>query len=377
VVGPGSPPVYLGAETAATVKWENGTLTEERIANLQPVSRTTAGARAGVSMDSSTRGRADWMLQRSKADKLQEFSNDAAQHAPRKRNDSQWCFAEREQTFIALDWDDTLFPTNYLFEQLGLNIDVPVARQPRLNGKTRDIVMKSLARCEEHALRMLKLACCLGHAVVVTLAAAAWVDKACARFYPRVGKLLKTLQIKVVYAQNPSGVRKAQAKAKKEEQFWGLLKGFALSEEINKFYSQYEGQSWKNVISIGDSVFERYGLLAASTAYMHGRRLSKLGPVPPFAPTQDRAWEKIEDDEHLIRLRVKCCKLVDEPDIGELTVELDTVSKWLKLMVSFDSGFDLDFDSIENEEEAVLVESVLRGERPITDLPKASAIKQV
>jgi len=172
-------------------------------------------------------------------------------------------------------------------------------------------------------------------------------------------------------------VRKAQAKAKKEEQFWGLLKGFALSEEINKFYSQYEGQSWKNVISIGDSVFERYGLLAASTAYMHGRRLSKLGPVPPFAPTQDRAWEKIEDDEHLIRLRVKCCKLVDEPDIGELTVELDTVSKWLKLMVSFDSGFDLDFDSIENEEEAVLVESVLRGERPITDLPKASAIKQV
>merc|ERR1719277_1699377 len=96
------------------------------------------------------------------------------------------------------------------------------------------------------------------------------------------------LNIKIVNAMEQkkhNSVKDASAKCKSEEAFYGLLKGRAIAEEIDKFYSQYEGQTWKNVLSIGDSRFERYGLLAASTAYMQRRRLSTLDQRP-FTPAQ-------------------------------------------------------------------------------------------
>merc|ERR1712050_151124 len=37
-------------------------------------------------------------------------------------------------------------------------------------------------------------------------------------------------------------------------------KEIAFEQEINGFYSRYAHQSWKNVISVGDSIFERDAL---------------------------------------------------------------------------------------------------------------------
>merc|ERR1712217_440593 len=44
--------------------------------------------------------------------------------------------------------------------------------------------------------------------------------------------------------------------------------GRAIAKQVKDFYSQYEGQSWKNVISIGDSSFERLGTLQATKEYL-------------------------------------------------------------------------------------------------------------
>merc|ERR1711920_966380 len=90
--------------------------------------------------------------------------------------------------------------------------------------------------------------------------------------------------------------------------FWGLAKGRAISEVAAAFYSQYKGQSWKNILSIGDSNFERYGLLAASSAYMQGSNLESPGGTPVWHPTADGCWEKLENG-HVKRMRAKCCKL--------------------------------------------------------------------
>eukprot|EP00438_Fugacium_kawagutii_P021264 Skav220185 [mRNA] locus=scaffold1074:48236:61157:- [translate_table: standard] len=46
------------------------------------------------------------------------------------------------------------------------------------------------------------------------------------------------------------------------------MKAKAITRECYNFYSQYEGQSWKNVISIGDSDFERIGTMSATKDYM-------------------------------------------------------------------------------------------------------------
>jgi len=305
---------------------------------------------------------------------------------PSKASDkrtSQFQFAERLQTVIVYDWDDTLFPTSFLFDSLRLDLAVPLAQQRRLGARAKE-VQRKLAKCENLAAKILQESYVAGQVVVVTLAVKGWVEQACRCFYPKVGELLRQLKIRVVSArqeQTSNGklnVSKGLVKAKcrSEEEYWGLLKGRAISKEIEQFYSQYEGQSWKNVISIGDSQFERYGLLAASTAYIQNKRMSQLD-VTPFSPAQSGAWQKLDvtqDAEHQIRLRVKCCKLLGDPDMDELAVELNTIGKWLTSMVRLDEGFDIDFEALKDVEQVNIVEGVLRGERPVTDLPETQKL---
>merc|ERR1711879_898407 len=121
----------------------------------------------------------------------------------------------------------------------------------------------------------------------------------------------------------------------------GLMKGRAISEEAEAFYSQYKGQSWKNILSIGDSNFERYGLLAASSAYMQGLKVDNdATPASPASQvwhsTEEGCWEKLEDG-HLKRLRAKCCKFIDTPDIDSLIAELETLLDFLEDMVKLDN----------------------------------------
>eukprot|EP00929_Paragymnodinium_shiwhaense_P020845 TRINITY_DN13765_c0_g1_i1.p1 TRINITY_DN13765_c0_g1~~TRINITY_DN13765_c0_g1_i1.p1 ORF type:complete len:606 (-),score=109.40 TRINITY_DN13765_c0_g1_i1:99-1916(-) len=296
----------------------------------------------------------------------------------RERSDSHLLFADKQQTVIIYDWDDTLFPTHYVLGQLQMNPDLPLARQPRLNmGRMREVVPAKIAACEDKACEVVRNATLCGHCVIVTLAAATWFEKACNNFFPKFGRMVKQMGIKVAYAQSPVRIRKARAKAKTEEQFWGLVKGLCIAEEIENIYTQYEGQTWKNVISIGDSVFERYGTLAASTAYMQGRRLSKWELTPytrPLQPTQKNEWQKVDQNDHVVRLRVKCCKLVGQPDVDELIIQLDLVSKWLNHMVKCDAGFDLNLEHIEGESQVAVVEAVLKGDRAQGKIPRAIAI---
>mmetsp|Transcript_34890 Transcript_34890/g.94513 ORF Transcript_34890/g.94513 Transcript_34890/m.94513 type:complete len:443 (-) Transcript_34890:63-1391(-) len=290
------------------------------------------------------------------------------------RRDSQHCFAHSKQTVIVFDWDDTLFPTSYVNDDLDLNWQEPLSCQPGMLPEDIQKVEKTLARCEEGALEVLRGATELAHVVVVTLASNGWVDLACEHFYPAVGSLIRKMKIPVVYAQEKAGISRQEydkmhfSSSAELERFWGLAKGQAISEEVEKFYSQYAGQSWKNLLSIGDASFERYGLLAAASAYMQGRPITAQ-EATVWSPTQEGCWQKVQDG-HVKKLRAKCCKLVDQPDASELTVELDMVSRWLQGMVRLDAGFDLDLECVEDEAHVNIIEAVFRGERPVSDLPR-------
>jgi len=272
---------------------------------------------------------------------------------------------------IVFDWDDTLFPTSYVNDDLQLEWSLPLHKQPVLDAKGAREAQKRLQRCERNAMRLLNKAHDLANVVVVTLASAGWVDTATRFLYPDMGRLLRDLDVPVVYAQERAGVteqqhEKLQYQSSDEvERFWGLVKGRAISEEVEKFYSQYEGQSWKNILSIGDSSFERYGLLAATSAYMQGLELSE---AEGWHPNQEGCWQKVQDG-HVMKLRAKCCKLVDQPDATELAVELGWVVKWLAGMVNLDDGFDLDLEYVNEEEEVAMIDAVLRGELPVSKLP--------
>merc|ERR1712048_1382398 len=153
------------------------------------------------------------------------------------------------------------------------------------------------------------------------------------------------MEVPIIYAQEKTD-REQVAYSKRNfgsdeelERFWGLAKGRAISDELDKFYSQYEGQTWKNVLSVGDSSFERYGLLAATSAYMQGSQLG-ANKDSVWNPSEEGCWQKVADGRTL-KLRAKCCKLLDDPDMEELSLQMDLITRWLPNMVNLDSGFDL------------------------------------
>lgn len=291
------------------------------------------------------------------------------------RRNSQTFFRDKAQTVVVFDWDDTLFPTSYVSDDLGLDLNRPLEQQAKLPPSRVEDVRQKLKVCEDNAAATLSRATDLSHVVVVTLASTGWVDLSCKHFYPEVGKLLNSLQIPIIYAQEKATkmqmhYNKAEFQADEElERYWGLIKGHAIAEEVDSFYSQYEGQSWKNILSIGDSCFERYGLLAATSAYMQDKNLARNSDMSVWNPSQEGCWEKVING-HVKKLRAKCCKLVDQPDAEELAVELELIHKWLEGMVYLDDGFDLDLEVLDTDEQIDRIEAVWTGERPVADLPR-------
>jgi len=302
------------------------------------------------------------------------------QTAKLTRRQSDLQFDDKDQTVIVFDWDDTLFPTHFINEELRLNWKQPLEKQREMlagKGTTVEEVRRKVAECEANAIEVLSIAVGLGHVVVVTLAASSWVEISCKHYYPKVGALLRNKGVPVVYALDQAGRDEVMQQAKslttyeEVERHWGLIKGRAIRDVVEKFYSSYEGQSWKNMLSVGDSYFERYGILAAAKAYMLGRGISHVNCDRKELNPTEGSWEK-QTNGQISKVRAKCCKLVDQPDPEELIVELLMISQWLEHMVRLDSGFDLDLEVLETEEQVKDMEAVLRGDRPVSELPSTS-----
>lgn len=106
----------------------------------------------------------------------------------------------------------------------------------------------------------------------------------------------------------------------------------AFRQEITRFYSRYRGQSWKNIVSIGDSVFER----------------DALRSVVEVRPTKKR------------RCRTKTAKMLDEPTIEELIKQVKVVHEGIALMVQYDGNIDVEIDEKDIDFDVEAIET-LRG----------------
>lgn len=276
--------------------------------------------------------------------------------APARVRDSQQAFADKEQTIIIFDWDDTLFPSTYVRHDLHLSLRKHLKDQaiPR---DLKQEVAHYLSKCAASVEQLVRLAEMCGKVVLVTLAREPWVTDSCRYFYPRIGQLLDQMKLKIVYAQEGEQVdyNKLKMAADEEvEKFWSAMKGRAISREVADFYSQYDGQSWKNIISIGDSDFERLGTMKACEEYMTQQGLVEGTKTPGCAVV----------DNHRYKVRTKTFKMVDQPTIEELTVQINMVRQWLPLMVALDDAFDVDISSLDDMEEIKAIQAILSGKQP-------------
>jgi hypothetical protein len=228
-------------------------------------------------------------------------------------------YTKPTETVRALDWDDTLFPTTFLRQELARMgykwNSFPDDHMSMKVGKAAEINMR---RCDTLAAELIRAASDSGHVVILTLARRPWIEVLCKMFYPTVAGLIDSLEIPIVYARDSAQV---------QIRYWAdddvdylNMKRDALSTALDAFYSQYEGQTWKNVISIGDSEYERLGTQLCTEAYIQRQ----------FASGR------------IVKVRTKTFKLPETPNTTELTNKLKILINILPGTVRLDGNIDVD-----------------------------------
>jgi hypothetical protein len=278
---------------------------------------------------------------------------------------SQAEYYKPEQTLILFDWDDTLCPSNWIRENRpALSFFKPAPQDEKFQ--------KPLRELQKHVEAVLKLALRLGKVIIVTNAMEPWVETSCRNFLPHL--MPYVLDIPIIYArsvfdqyhcdtmrrnqgsafnrsssgsrggsaalpglytasgQNKLGSYNARmAMQQVDEMAPQRWKELAFEQEIAGFYSRYQHQSWKNVISIGDSIFERDAV----------RR------VVVNRPSAKK------------KCRTKTAKLLDEPEIEELIAQVKVIHDALGLMVQYDGNLDIEIDEEDLKLDLSLAEKIM------------------
>jgi len=281
------------------------------------------------------------------------------------RRNSQAGFSDRTSTVLILDWDDTIFPSTWVRDDCGLNWRVPFDAQVT-EGPRKTLIKNLLARLLERMHIFFRTANTRACILIVTLAKRPWVDISAKNFLPELGTILSTYNIKVIYAQEfvseAMSLEYSKDEFKTPEQianFWTRVKQDAITNTLDEFHETSGGASWKNLISLGDSDFERFGTIAASEDYM--KRSMDGGCMSMAGSTA----EGVSKDGHFKRLRTKTVKMLSEPTVEELTAELALLEKWIPYMVEQDGGFDLEIESTNNDDKLMELNKRVTGKDEI------------
>jgi hypothetical protein len=169
--------------------------------------------------------------------------------------------------------------------------------------------------------------------------------------------LLDQIGVKVVYAESEDECKLNDSKVgsmsnAEADRVFGRIKGRAIARELQEFYSKYEGQTWKNIVSVGDSTFERLGTHIAVHEYRQSMGLNTR---------ETNFWGESEVNGHIFKVRTKTCKLMECPSIDEITAQIHVLQQWLPAMVRRDGSFDVQLCSLAHEQSSKDVEEALLG----------------
>mmetsp|Transcript_23331 Transcript_23331/g.51540 ORF Transcript_23331/g.51540 Transcript_23331/m.51540 type:complete len:390 (-) Transcript_23331:112-1281(-) len=262
-------------------------------------------------------------------------------------------YADPAQTLIFFDWDDTLFPTTDLFDRIRLS-----TTSTELDSRLSPEAVRDMKRWEEALRQYLTVACSLGdRCCIVTNSIRPWVSVTIQRFAPSLIPLFNMPNgPRIIYANEALEDHKDLKQKKAEASCGSCTHGFkhwlremlkdpeaddevipqcpheralwltdakhaAMKREATAFYSRYAGQTWKNVLSLGDMKYEHEAMA----------RLS-LGRFSLMHPRE--------------RMRTKAILVPRGPTIRELTWTLEFTRLMLPAYVRFDGNIDLDLGTV-------------------------------
>jgi len=233
-------------------------------------------------------------------------------------------FADPSQTLLFLDFDDTLFPTSDLLNRKHFS-DVDPWNQP-------EEVFDELQAWRIAVYQYLSMACSLSErCVIITNSRRPWVKQCIETFYPELGSLLKFKEasghLAIIYASETVDKKRERtghqrfvpardvapdAADRREELMAAKL--YAMKREAQKFYSQYQGQTWKNILSLGDAEMEHDAV-------------------------QELTWRRVGPARE--KVRTKAIVLPRRPTVSELTLRLRLSLTLLPAYVQFNGDIDI------------------------------------
>eukprot|EP00747_Dinoflagellata_sp_TGD_P077795 gnl/TRDRNA2_/TRDRNA2_159754_c2_seq3.p1 gnl/TRDRNA2_/TRDRNA2_159754_c2~~gnl/TRDRNA2_/TRDRNA2_159754_c2_seq3.p1 ORF type:complete len:309 (+),score=41.20 gnl/TRDRNA2_/TRDRNA2_159754_c2_seq3:54-980(+) len=193
----------------------------------------------------------------------------------------------------------------------------------KLGSSEHVVTLKEALEVHAHTVQsVLRCAASAGRVAILTLAEESWYWKSL-DFIPGTAEVIEELKIKVVMARDtavPQDVLNASA-IDGQLSLPLALKQAAIVNTISQFYSLKGGveRSWKNVISVGDSEIE---LLASFNAVATHTQLDSSGRQKPC--------------------RSKRVKLLEAPQLQDLTLQLKALLSWFPTMAQYDGDFLLD-----------------------------------
>lgn len=192
------------------------------------------------------------------------------------------------ETLIIFDWDDTLCPTTWAAHQGLLGRFAPDLDSVQLT------LLQELTACVEQTLL---LAMRNGRVVIVTNAETGWVEKSCSQLMPSLLPILEKLDILSARSEYESCAEDAPAD-------WKRLAFVDLLE------AAFQAEQWRNVISVGDSLYEHDALLFAT--------------------------------QNMPRCFSKSVKLIENPNLFQLIEQHRLLSDILQSTVDHKAGLDVE-----------------------------------
>mmetsp|Transcript_41922 Transcript_41922/g.118537 ORF Transcript_41922/g.118537 Transcript_41922/m.118537 type:complete len:327 (-) Transcript_41922:91-1071(-) len=232
-------------------------------------------------------------------------SNMNSRLSPLSSMNSQVEYANPDQTIIIFDWDDTLCPSTYLRQHSTFNASGKCAL--KLDHKTRN----ELNVLTEKVVPLMKEVCKLGKVIIVTNAKRPWVSISCNNFLPALKDTVKS--IPVIYA-----LELVKSQGKSNRSLLTETKACAMRAAVTEFYSRYPRQSWKNILSVGDALFEH----------------DAIRQVVAERPKKEGC-------------RTKTIKTIENPTVAGMIVQLSLVNNWMHTIVQTDGDLDIDLSADE------------------------------
>jgi len=215
------------------------------------------------------------------------------------------------------------------------------------NTERTEIVTSLLDAHLERVEQFLNQAVFFANVFIVTLAKKPWVETSMGNFMPELRPILERENIEVIYAQeylteDMKSEEQSQFRSSEEMvKFWTRVKGAAISRELHKFHEKAQS-SWKNILSFGDSEFERHATIAAGADYVENEMQRGREIVPSTATTHEASLVQRV-------IRVKTMKMLDDPTIEELMAQLSLLTIWLPCLVRRDGDINAEFPNSEDD----------------------------